>query len=159
MMMSLRFFKALLLVTLWLLLCALDVEKKTSIVVYDVMKYSDWQKREKLCANVGLTYSILLDFEYESEKGDYWKTSCEAALDRKGDCEDFAALALRVVGGYGKKVWLFATPTGFYHAVLNVNGMFLEMNGFTSLQHYIDRGYEPYAQYDVNSYELFPVIK
>ena len=92
---------------------------------YSTAKVEDWQNREPLCyEEVVYNESRPFDFElfkevYEDAKSafayvwddgrDYWKTSCEAAEDLFGDCEDEAAYyygAFRDAGWPDEDLWI-----------------------------------------------------
>lgn len=44
---------------------------------------------------------LLKNFQYEAEKGDYWKTPEEMVKDKVGDCEDFAFLNKKILNDFG----------------------------------------------------------
>lgn len=88
------------------------------------------------------------NFSYENEEKEYWKTPEETIGDKKGDCEDFAFLAQRVLTDLGYEAYtimLVDTRNNVGHAIC----LFKETDGSLSIfDNYL---YIPHKAKDFNS--------
>jgi hypothetical protein len=103
-------------------------------------KVPDWQMREARCGEIpqpgarsdelvdklkGIdAHIILLGFVYDPDEADYWQTSCEAQETLAGDCEDVAALILKLCkqAGIDSSIFMVAPPGydgGLWHHVVS----------------------------------------
>lgn len=82
---------------------------------------------ESPCLPLGEAWARTAAFEYLGEEAtlDYWKSPREFERDGGGDCEDFAAYMIYLLGPQAKMAVLYLPDRGF-HAVVSWEGALLE---------------------------------
>lgn len=64
-------------------------------------------------------------YKYIADNGDYWKSPTEFEADGGGDCEDFSAYLIYLLGPDASMV-VIKTKKSTYHSIVRYDGKYLE---------------------------------
>lgn len=74
------------------------------------------------------SWELTASFEYQHEYGDedYYKSPREFERDGGGDCEDFCAYLMYLLGENSSMVKIYIKQYDCYHTIVKYNGLYIE---------------------------------